>query len=352
VHTACPRCGGPAERETDTLTGFVCSSWYYLRFASPHEQERAFDPAQVARWLPVDLYLGGVEHAIGHLLYARFFTKVLADAGEIAFREHFPVLRSQGVLHIRDRATGRPERMSKSRGNIVTPDSVIERYGADVTRLHLLFMGPFEASVVWEVEEDGQTPQHIGGVRRFHERVWRLAQPGEERPAAPEAEAAIEASLHRTIAEVTAEVEAMRYNTAISALMTFSGALEEQRARHGDTPAFREARRALVLLLAPMAPFIAEEAWHLWGEAGSVHQQRWPEYDPEKARPVEVTVAVQVDGRVRDRITVPAGAGDEAVRAAALAAPPVQRALAGREVHQVIVVPGRVVSIVTAVRKP
>ncbi len=347
VRSACPRCGGPAERETDTLTGFICSSWYYLRFASPHEENRPFDPQQVARWLPVDLYLGGVEHAVGHLLYSRFFTKVLADAGMVPFREPFPVLRSQGVLHIRDPKDGRPERMSKSRGNIVTPDSVVERYGADVTRLHLLFMGPFEANVVWEVEEDGATPQHIEGVRRFHERVWRLARPGEERPAAPEADATIRQAMHRAIAEVTAEVEAMRYNTAISALMAFSGMLEEHRLRHGDSPAFREARRALLLLLAPIAPFVAEESWHLWGEAGSVHHQRWPEYDPEIARPAEITVVVQIDGRVRDRIAVPAGAAEEAVRGAALASPPVRRALAGRAVRQVIVVPGKVVSIVT-----
>jgi leucyl-tRNA synthetase len=153
--------------------------------------------------------------------------------------------------------------------------------------------------------------------------------------------------MHRAIRDATVEIEAMRYNTAISALMTFSSALEEHRGRHGDTPFFYEARRALVLLLAPLAPFIAEEAWRLWGEAGSVHHQRWPEHDPALARPAEVTVAVQVDGRVRDRIIVPAEAGEEAVRAAALASPLVQRALAGRPVGQVIVVPGKVVNVVT-----
>jgi leucyl-tRNA synthetase len=347
VHTTCPQCGGPAERETDTLTGFVCSSWYYLRFVSPHETERPFDPEQAARWLPVDMYLGGAEHAIGHLIYARFCTKVLADAGMISFREPFPVLRSQGVLHKRDPRTGRPERMSKSRGNVVTPDSVIERYGADVTRLYILFIAPFEAGAIWEVEEDGETPQHIEGVRRFHERVWRLAQPGAPAPAAGKADEAIQRAMHRAIRDVTAEIEAMRYNTAISALMTFSSALEEHRARHGDTPVFYEARRTLVLLLAPLAPFITEEAWRLWGEAGSVHRQRWPEYDPEMARPAEVTIAIQVDGRVRDRITVPADMDEDAVRAAALGTPLVQRALEGREVGHVIVVPGKVVNVVT-----
>ena len=347
VHTACPQCGRPAKRETDTLTGFVCSSWYYLRFVSPHETERPFDPEQVARWLPVDLYLGGVEHAIGHLMYARFFTKVLADAGMVSFREPFPVLRSQGVLHKRAPDTGRPERMSKSRGNVVTPDSVIARYGADVTRLYILFIGPFEANAIWEVEEDGETPQHIEGVRRFHERVWRLVQPEPEAPAAGTADDDVRRAMHRAIRDVTAEIEAMRYNTAISVLMTLSSALEEHRGRYGDTPAFREARHTLVLLLAPLAPFIAAEAWQLWGETGSVHHQRWPEYDAEMARPAEVTIVVQVDGRVRDRITVAAAAPEAAVREAALASPAVERALDGRQVGHVIVVPGKVVNVVT-----
>jgi leucyl-tRNA synthetase len=237
--------------------------------------------------------------------------------------------------------------MSKSRGNVVTPDSVIERYGADVTRLYILFIAPFEASAVWEVEEDGTTPQHIEGVRRFHERVWRLVQPGQEGPAAGAADEALRRAMHRVIRDVTAEIEAMRYNTAISALMTFSTALEDYRGQHGDTVCFYEARRALVLLLAPLAPFITEEAWRIWGEAGSVHHQRWPEYDPELSRPAEVTIPVQVDGRVRDRITVPAEADEETVRAAALAAEAVQRTLDGRRVQQVIVVPGRLVNVVT-----
>jgi leucyl-tRNA synthetase len=237
--------------------------------------------------------------------------------------------------------------MSKSRGNVVTPDSVVERYGADVTRLYILFIAPFEASAVWEVEEDGVTPQHIEGVRRFHERVWRLVQAGKVGPAGGEADEALRRALHRTVRDVTAEIEAMRYNTAISALMTFASALEDYRGRHGDTVCFYEARRALALLLAPMAPFIAEEAWRTWGEAGSVHYQRWPEYDAELARPAEVTVAVQVDGRVRDRVTVPADADEATVRAAALAAPAVRRAVDGRVVGQVIVVPGKVVNVVT-----
>ncbi len=349
VQAACPRCGGPAERETDTLTGFVCSSWYFFRFTSPHERERPFDPAEVARWLPADLYMGGVEHAVGHLLYARFFTKVLADAGMVSFREPFPTLRSQGVLQIRDRGSGRAERMSKSRGNVVTPDSVAARYGADATRLYILFIAPFEANAVWEVEADGTTPQHIEGVRRFLERVWRLVQAVVPRavPSQVADEAAIERVVHRTIQEVTAGIESLRFNTSISRLMEFAGALEEHRRQHGDTPAWQEARRTLLLLLAPLAPFVAEEAWAALGQPYSIHQQPWPAAAAALARPEEVEIAVQVDGRVRDRITVAVEAGEDAVRAAALAAPLVRRALEGCEIRRVIVVPGRAVNVVT-----
>jgi len=226
VNAVCPRCGGPAERETDTMTGFVCSSWYYMRFTDPHNAAQPFDPALAARWLPVDVYVGGAEHAVGHLLYSRFWTKMLADAGLVGFREPFPTLRSQGVLHARDPRTDKVERMSKSKGNIVTPESVIEQYGADVTRLHLLFMGPFEANVIWEVEADGVTPQHIEGVRRFLQRVWRLGH-SEWQIANSESQIAkgvetqpedvtLQRAMHRTVREVTEQIEALHFNKAIA----------------------------------------------------------------------------------------------------------------------------------------
>lgn len=354
--TTCPGCGRPAERETDTLTGFVCSSWYFLRFVSPHDGTRAFDPAEAERWLPADIYVGGEEHAVGHLLYARFWTKVLADAGLIGLREPFPVLRSQGVLHVRDPQGARIERMSKSRGNTVSPESVIARYGADATRLHLMFIAPFEANAVWEVEPDGTTPQHIEGVRRFLQRVWRLSQPRKGRRAQahpPQANAgvtdasALQRSMHRAVRDVATEIEAFRFNTAISALMAFSSALERYRRRRGDTPGFLEGRRTLVLLLAPLAPFQAEEMWNRLGEPGSVHRQSWPTWDQDLARPQEIEIVVQVNGRLRDRVVVSADAGDEEVRAAALALPRVQQVLGGAKPRRVIVVPGRVINVVT-----
>ncbi len=356
VATVCPRCGSPAERETDTMTGFVCSSWYYMRFTDPHNPTQSFDPALAARWLPVDVYVGGAEHAVGHLLYSRFWTKALADAGLVDFREPFPVLRSQGVLHARDPRTGKVERMSKSKGNVVTPESVIERYGADVTRLHLLFIGPFEANVIWETEEDGVTPQHIEGVRRFLQRVWRMAN-SEWRIANSEWRMAngewtepedqiLQRAIHRTVREVTEQTEALRFNKAISALMTFSGEVESYQKQFGATAAGFAACAALVKLLAPFAPFIAEEIWRGWGNVDSIHIQPWPAWEPALAQAEEAEIAVQVNGKVRDRIRVAAGTTEEVIQQSALNAPGVRRALEGRTVRHIVIVPGRVVNIV------
>ncbi len=354
VNTVCPRCGGPAERETDTLTGFVCSSWYYMRFVDPRNAERPFDPALAARWLPVDVYVGGAEHAVGHLLYSRFWTKMLADAGMVNFREPFPALRSQGVLHARDRQTGRTARMSKSRGNVVAPEDVVARYGADVTRLHLLFMGPFEANVVWEAEDDGTTPLHIEGVRRFLQRVWRMGN-GELRIAnhesrmgdgASQAEMALRRMMHRTIKKMTEEVEGLRFNKAVSALMTCTSALENYRRDYGDTPTFVEARATMLKLSAPFAPFIAEELWQRIGGHGSIHHQHWPVWDATLAQTQTVEIAVQINGKVRARISIDADADEDTAREAALATPVIQQAVAQRPVRRIIVAPGRLVNVV------
>ena len=353
VATSCPRCGGEAERETDTMTGFVCSSWYALRFADPHHGNAPFAAEQVRRWLPVDLYIGGAEHAVSHLLYSRFWTKALADEGLIDFREPFPKLRSQGVLHARDTETGAIERMSKSKGNVVTPESVIERYGADVARLHLLFMGPFEAHTVWEVEEDGVTPRHIEGVRRFLQRVWRLCAVPEGRTAVPgdtAADVALRRTTHRAIKMVTEQVETMHFNTAISAMMTLTGELETYVQAHGPTVAFCHARDVLLRLLAPFAPYIAEAAWERLGrraESGTIHRAPWPVGSSELTREETIELAVQVDGRIRGRIEVSPDAADDTVREAALSAPGVVRALDGAPVRRVVVVPGRLVNIVS-----
>jgi leucyl-tRNA synthetase len=352
VNTTCPRCAGPAKRETDTMTGFVCSSWYYLRFTDPDNDAAPFDPERAARWMPVDVYIGGAEHAVGHLMFSRFWTKVLADRGILGVREPFPVLRSQGVLHARDPETGAAERMSKSKGNVVTPESVIERYGADATRLYLLFMGPFEANTVWEVEEDGVTPQHIEGVRRFLHRVWRLFAPDDAPTTAspdPAVDTEITRSMHQAIQEVTEQIEIMHFNKAISALMSFAGDLETHRRDHGETAGFVAARDVLLRLLAPFAPYVTEEIWERTGaraERGTIHAAAWPTWDPAWLQAPEVEIAVQVNGKVRDRITVATAAAEAAIRDRALSAPGAQRALNGRPIRRVIVVPDRLVNIV------
>jgi leucyl-tRNA synthetase len=335
VHTSCPACGGPARRETDTMGGFACSSWYFLRFSDPSYDRGPINPAAVQRWLPVDLYVGGAEHAVMHLLYARFWTKVLADAGLIDFREPFPRLRSQGILHAAD-----GKRMSKSRGNVVTPEQVVERYGADILRIYLLFMAPFDRDVRWD--EEG-----ISGVERFLHRVWRLCQPCSEAGIwEPEAEAALRRATHRVVQRVTEDVAAFKFNTAVAAMMEFANTLQGHQRQAGPTPVFQEALGTLIQLLAPFAPHIAEELWARRGGAFSVHQQSWPAYDPDLTGDQRITLVVQVNGKVRDRIAVPAGTGDQEARRRALESAAVQRYLDGRSPTRVIVVPGRLVNVV------
>jgi len=340
VHTPCPRCGGAARRETDTMDGFACSSWYFLRFVSPDYDEGPFDPAALAAWGPPDLYVGGAEHAVMHLLYARFWTKVMADAGWIEFREPFPVLRSQGVMHARDPETGEVRRMSKSAGNVVRPDDVAEQHGADALRIYLLFMAPFENNTVWEKEG-------IVGARRFLERTWRLAHAIAGISPAEGEERELEQTMHRAVQRVSEEVEAFKFNTAIAALMETLNELREHQRDRGPTGELAAAVRTFVLLLAPFAPHIAEELWKRVGGDYSVHQQPWPTWDPALIAEEEITLAVQVNGRVRDRLTVQADAEEDDVRQQALASENVRRHLGDRPVERVIYVPGRLVNLVT-----
>jgi leucyl-tRNA synthetase len=337
VNAPCPSCGGPARRETDTMGGFACSSWYFLRFADPWYDAGPLNPEAIQRWLPVDLYVGGAEHAVMHLLYARFWTKVLADAGLIGFREPFPHLRSQGILHASD-----GKRMSKSRGNVVTPDEVVERYGADILRIYLLFMAPFDRDVNWD--EEG-----ITGAERFLQRVWRACLvAGEEFEEAedPAQKDALRRATHRTIRRVTEDIGALKFNTAVAAMMEFVNALLAHLDAQGGTLAFHEATGVLIRLLAPFAPHIAEELWQRRGEQFSVHQQPWPAYDPTLTVDETITLVIQVNGKVRDRLAVPAGITDEEAQQQALESDVVQRYLDGQPPTRVVVVPGRLVNIV------
>jgi leucyl-tRNA synthetase len=340
VNTSCPRCGGAAQRETDTMDGFACSSWYFLRFANPHVHDKPFDPEAVGRWLPVDTYVGGAEHAVLHLLYARFWTKVMADAGLIDFEEPFTQLRNQGSLA--SPQDGR--RMSKSRGNVVTPDEVIAVHGTDALRLHIVFLGPFDADVTWD--DSG-----IRGMTRFVERFWKLANEKAGAKTAVQGDAAEEAAFeqarHKIIKRTTQEMEEYRFNTAVAGLMQYLNSLYVMRDKKIRGAAWRTAVGTLARLLAPFAPFIAEEVWQVvLGEPDSVHRQAWPSYTEALTVDAQITLVVQVNGKVRERITVAATISEVQMRKTAVASPKVQNFVNGRSIQKIIIIPPKLVNIV------
>jgi len=331
VNTVCPKCGGPAQRETDTLDGFACSSWYFLRFASPHYDRAAFDRAAADYWLPVDLYVGGAEHAVMHLLYARMWTKVMFDAEIIGFQEPFPRLRNQGVIGAAD-----GQRMSKSKGNVVTPDAMVEKYGADALRLWELFMGPFDEATNWN--EEG-----VVGSARYLSRVWTLVRKYVEAgspPGAPSQQT--KRKIHQTIRTVTDQVDRMRFNTALAALMEELNYLSKLKPEEIG----RLGIESYVLMLAPMAPHIAEEFWRALGHNSSIHLESWPRFDAELARDEIVTVVVQVNGKLRDKLEVTVGASEDDIRSAAMRSEAVRRHLAGKSPQKVFYVPGKLLNLV------
>jgi leucyl-tRNA synthetase len=338
VETTCPQCGGAARRETDTMDGFACSSWYFLRFASPHEKERAFDPEAVKYWLPVDTYIGGVEHAVMHLLYARFWTKVMYDAGLVDFQEPFSTLRNQGVLHAAD-----GQRMSKSKGNVVRPDDVIAEHGADAFRAYILFIGPFEGDVNWD-------DTNIKGVNRFLERYWYLAQEmaAVEQDGSGKVEDGFRRRMHGFIKRITNDFEQYKFNTAVAAFMEYMNYLYDQKDKAIGGDLWREVLETYTILLCSIAPFITEEIWqNLLGHSGeSVHQSSWPDYDEAMTIAREVTMMIQINGKVRDQVTVEADIADDVLESAVLAREKVQRYVDGQSVKKVIIVPGRLVNVV------
>jgi leucyl-tRNA synthetase len=344
LRTTCPGCGGPAERETDTMDTFVDSSWYQYRYLSPHDSQHPFDPEQGRIWLPVDQYTGGPEHAVMHLLYTRFWTKVMRDMGLVEFDEPMLRLYHQGIILGAD-----GKRISKSRGNAVLPDAMVAEHGADAVRLFLMFIGPWDQGGPWN-------PQGFEGIPRFLNRVWGIVAEDESQPPAasgPEpappraAEQALRQAGHRTLKKVTEDLDRFAFNTAIAALMEYVNVLSKARGTGvAGTPAWDEARRLLTLMLAPLAPHIAEEMWERLGEPYSVHQQPWPEWDPELAAVATVEMVVQVNGKVRDHLTLPAGTATTEAERLALASPRVQAAMDGKSVRKVIVVPDRLVNVV------
>ena len=345
VHTTCPKCGGPGRRETDTMDTFACSSWYHFRFASPHDETAAFDRDKAEYWLPVDLYVGGAEHAVMHLLYARFFCKVAQDAGYASFGEPYARLRNQGMIQAED-----GQKMSKSKGNVITPDSVVERYGADSLRVYELFIAPFEQSVAW-------SDRGVQGCLRFLSRFWNLvaevleAQGGGAvaDEAAAEKGRRVLRTLHKTIRKVTHDLDVFRFNTAVSALMELQNEMLEvwAGARGALTLAqWRDAVTDMTLLVAPMAPHIAAEVWELLGHGDTVLDASWPAWDEQLAADDVVTVVVQVNGKLRDRLEVPVDAEKDGVLAQARAAENAARFLEGKQVVKEIYVPGKLVNFV------
>jgi leucyl-tRNA synthetase len=383
VNTNCPICSGTARRETDTMDTFTCSSWYFLRYTSPHEDKAPFDTAAANYWMPVDQYIGGIEHAIMHLLYARFFTKVMHDMGLCKTREPFSNLLTQGMV-IKDGA-----KMSKSKGNVVDPGYIISKYGADTARLFILFASPPEKELEW-------SDQGVEGCFRFLNRIWRIVlenQTSFENQLSPldetlmsqrdtknnknnppesshtplwkgaggdfkgglgglseQKDKALQHSLHKTVKKVTEDIKRFNFNTAISAIMELVNANykynESKPKFKSNGKLLKEVTEKLILLLSPFAPHIAEELWEIIGNEKSIYFEPWPSYDKELAKAEEITLIVQVNGKVRDRISVPADADKEELEKVALASRRAKMFMEGKEVVKVVTVPGKLVNIV------
>ncbi|HHX74546.1 MAG TPA: leucine--tRNA ligase, partial [Firmicutes bacterium] len=344
LHTSCPACGGAARRETDTMDTFIDSSWYFLRYTDPHNTEMPFGREKADAWMPVDQYIGGIEHAILHLLYSRFITKVLHDAGLTAAVEPFTRLLAQGMVN-KDGA-----KMSKSKGNVVSPDEIIAKYGADTGRLFILFAAPPEKDLDW-------SDRGVEGSYRFLKRVWRLvdryadivqATSAVQNP--DEADRALRRAFHAALKKVTEDIEErFNFNTAISAIMEAVNAAYSYQNTKGDNinpNVMGEILELLVLMMAPFAPHLGEEMWERLGRSGSVHLQPWPQYDPDALQVDEVEIVVQVNGKLRGRLLVPAGMDAQAMQELALADERILQHTSGKQIVKVIAVPGKLVNLV------
>jgi leucyl-tRNA synthetase len=382
VETKCPKCGGPGRRETDTMDTFVESSWYFERFACPDYHEGPLDKKRVDYWMPVDQYIGGIEHAILHLLYSRFFTRVLKEMGLVSIEEPFTNLLTQGMVckevyecsrdgylfpdevesqgeTIRCRKCGGPitvgrlEKMSKSKRNVVDPEYLIEKYGADTARMFCLFASPPEKDLDW-------SDQGVDGSFRFLNRVWRLFHDHHDRLKDVESfpfgtalegeQKQLQQKTHKTIKKVTEDIERFHFNTAISAIMELVNEIYVSEMKDRDDElsrrVMREAIETAVVLLSPFVPHFAEELWESLGNRESVIQQPWPDYDREAIVEEEVLIVIQVNGKLRDRMTMPASYGEAEVKAWALKSERIQKLIEGKEIKRVILVPKKLVNIV------
>ncbi len=331
-YTECPSCGGPAERETDTMDTFMDSSWYQYRYLSPHYDERPFDPERGEKWLPVDQYTGGIEHAVMHLLYTRFFTKVMRDLGLVDFDEPMKKLFNQGIILGED-----AEKMSKSRGNVVNPQEFVDRYGSDALRCFLMFIGPWNQGGPW----DGRG---IEGVSRFLRRALSLVAKGDATGAETDP-GELDRRTNQMVKKVTEDLEAFRFNTAVAALMEQTNYLLGIKGRVEEEE-WSGALRKFALVLAPFAPHHAEEIWSELGEFYSVHEQEWPGYDESLIKIEAFTLVIQVNGKLRDRIEAPADISEETAKELALSSEKVRPHVEGKEIRKAIYVPGRLVNLV------
>ena len=333
LNVPCPKCGGPARREADTMDTFVDSSWYFLRYCDPHNDEAAFDREIVDYWMPVDQYIGGIDHATGHLLYSRFFVKVMNDLGLVGFREPFARLFHQGWVRLGG------SKMSKSRGNVAAPDQLAAAYGADTLRLYILFMGPADQDMEW-------TDEGVEGIARFLRRLWRIVnEVAEDAPRDGAANGPLARKAHETIARVSDDIgRRFHFNTPIAAVMELLNELAK--ADPGD-PAARFAAETAVSLIQPYAPHVAEELWQRLGHE-RLWEHPWPEADESFLERETFELVVQVNGKVRDRLHVDAGLSEEELVARAKASPRVQAHLNGKEIRQTIVVPRKLVNLVVA----
>jgi len=336
-YTTCPQCSGPAERDTDTMDTFVDSSWYQYRYLSPHYDGGPFDPQAVEGWLPVNQYTGGAEHAVMHLLYSRFWTKMMRDMGLVDFDEPFPSLFNQGIILGPD-----SQKMSKSRGNVIDPDGLVDQYGADTVRGYLMFIGPWDQGGPFSMTG-------IEGISRFYGRVWGLMteSPKVKGKARAKDITALERALHQATRRVQNAYESFSFNVSLAALMEYSNKLRAARETSVvNSPIWEEAMDALLIMLSPVAPHMTEELWALRGKPFSIHQQAWPEFDAEKAKEASFELVIMFNGKLRDRIQVSVDITKEDATAKALQSERIQELLAEKQAKRVIYVPGRLVNVV------
>ncbi|MFH1654509.1 MAG: leucine--tRNA ligase [Pseudomonadota bacterium] len=329
VNVKCPKCGESAKRETDTMDTFVESSWYLLRYASPHYEKAILDKKKAAYWLPVDQYVGGIEHAVGHLIYCRYYTKILRDLGYIDIDEPVKNLMTQGMVY-KDGA-----KMSKSKGNVVDPDDMIDKYGADVTRLFILFAAPPVKDLEW-------SDKGVEGSSRFVQRIWRFVMDWKELSPKVAPDSEIEKIKHKTIKKVTDDIEGFHYNTAISALMEYTNFLYQMSA--DKTP--KDAIEVLLALISPFAPHVADELWRYIGNEGYLIRHPWPEYDETKVVEESMLVIVQVNGKLRDKLTVSVDVSEDEIKEMALKSEHAKKFIEGKPPKKVIYVKGKLVNIV------